>query len=327
MENKNQNLAGQAPAATLKDYISIARPDHWFKNVFMVPGMVLAMLAYDVSLELELIYKLIVGVFSTCLIASANYTINEWLDAPFDRYHPVKKNRPSVVSALTAKNVYLQYALLAVVGLGLAWTISIPFFLCEVWLFVMGVIYNVRPMRSKDRIYIDVLSESINNPIRLMLGWYIVVDATTLTPPPTSMMLAYWMGGAFLMGIKRFAEYRFIDNPEVAGLYRKSFAKYTERKLLVSVFFYALTAAFFLGIFLIKNRIELLLSFPLFALLFAWYLHMSYTADSEVQRPEKLYKNKSFMAFVAFLVVVVFVLFFVEIPGLQWLLTKTFDFS
>jgi len=26
----------------LKDYIAIARPDHWFKNVFMLLGIVLA---------------------------------------------------------------------------------------------------------------------------------------------------------------------------------------------------------------------------------------------------------------------------------------------
>ena len=25
---------------------------------------------------------------------SANYVINEWLDAPYDKYHPTKKNRP-----------------------------------------------------------------------------------------------------------------------------------------------------------------------------------------------------------------------------------------
>jgi len=29
------------------------------------------------------------------LDASSNYVINEMLDAPFDRLHPTKKNRPS----------------------------------------------------------------------------------------------------------------------------------------------------------------------------------------------------------------------------------------
>ena len=29
--------------ATIKNYIAIARPDHWFKNIFMLPGTALAL--------------------------------------------------------------------------------------------------------------------------------------------------------------------------------------------------------------------------------------------------------------------------------------------
>ncbi len=29
--------------ATIKKYIAIARPDHWFKNIFMLPGTALAL--------------------------------------------------------------------------------------------------------------------------------------------------------------------------------------------------------------------------------------------------------------------------------------------
>ena len=75
----------------------------------------------------------------------------------------------------------------------------------------MGIIYNVRPIRSKDRIYLDVLSESINNPLRLLLGWSAVLAGML---PPSSILMAYWMGGAFLMAVKRYAEYRFINDPE-----------------------------------------------------------------------------------------------------------------
>jgi hypothetical protein len=38
---------------------------------------------------------------------------------------------------------------------------------------MQGIFYNVRPMRTKDRAYLDVISESINNPLRLMIGWAI----------------------------------------------------------------------------------------------------------------------------------------------------------
>ncbi len=314
----------QRRPATISDYISIMRIDHWFKNIFMLPGLVIAWLAYPPEVNVAFLLRIVTGVFATCLIASANYVINEWLDAPFDRHHPTKKFRASVVADLQGPVVWSLWLGLAVVGLGLGWTISPAFFWTEVWLLVMGILYNVPPFRTKDRIYMDVLSESINNPIRLLLGWYLIVPSAL---PPSSMIMAYWMGGAFLMATKRYAEYRMIGDPQRAGQYRRSFKFYTERKLLISLFFYAITAAFFLGIFLVKDRIELLLSFPLFALLFAWYLDMAFDEDSAVQHPEKLYHHKKYMAYVVFLSIVVFALFYFDIPALHYLLERTFSLN
>ena len=34
----------------------------------------------------------------------------------------------------------------------------------------MACVYNVPPVRSKDQPYVDVLSEAINNPLRLLAG-------------------------------------------------------------------------------------------------------------------------------------------------------------
>ena len=260
--------------------------------------------------------SLLLGVISTCLIASANYTINEWLDAGSDRHHPVKQYRPSAAGRVTAPVAYLQWLLLAATGLGLATLVSRHFVVFSLALLVMGLIYNVKPLRTKDRQYLDVLSESINNPLRFMLGWSAVVSAAL---PPSSILLAYWMGGAYLMAIKRYAEYRFINDPERAGLYRRSFKFYTEETLLVSAFFYALSAAFFLGVFLIKYRIEFLLSMPFLALLFAWYLVIGMRAQSPAQHPEKLYHERSFMAYVALLGVLITLLFFVDLPWLRFL--------
>ncbi len=200
--------------------MALARPDHWFKNIFMLPGAALAMvLANQVGFGTELLY-LAVGIVSTCLIASANYTINEYLDAEFDRHHPVKRHRPSAAGLITARFAYTQWAFLSVAGLAIAWFLSLQFFLCALALLVMGLAYNVKPFRTKDRPYLDVISESINNPLRFMLGWAAIVGDVL---PPSSILLAYWMGGAYLMAIKRYAEYRFIGDPERAGLYRQSF--------------------------------------------------------------------------------------------------------
>jgi hypothetical protein len=130
------------------------------------------------------------------------------------------------------------------------------------------------------------------------------------------------MGGAYLMAIKRFAEYRFINDPARAGLYRRSFQFYTEEDLLVSAFFYALSAAFFLGVFLIKYRIEFLLCMPFLALLFAWYLVIGMRAHSPAQHPENLYREKGFVAYVSFLAALITALFFIDLPWLRFLVSN-----
>ena len=297
-------------------YVNIARPDHWFKNIFMLPGLLLA-LALGASIPENFILILIMGVVSVCLIASANYTINEYLDAEFDRHHPVKKNRPSVSGAIKPEFVVLQWLVLGSIGLYLSYLIKPEFLIANATLLVMGVLYNVNPIRTKDRVYMDVLSEAINNPLRFLLGWYLVVAPLI---PPSSVLLSYWMGGAFLMAVKRYAEYRFIDDPERAGLYRRSFIFYTEEKLLLSAFFYALTSAVFLGVFLVKYKIEFLLTLPLFAILFVWYLYIGMQVDSVSQAPEKLYKQKKFVLFVGALGVCALAMLFVELPWLNYLL-------
>ena len=137
----------QSSSFPIKEYIRIARIDHWFKNIFMLPGIALAMILTDVSAS-NAIVPIIIGILSTCFVASANYVINEWLDAEFDRHHPLKKHRPSATGNIQEKYVYIQYLLLIILGLGLAYSLTREFFIFSVILLVMGVAYNVKPVRT-----------------------------------------------------------------------------------------------------------------------------------------------------------------------------------
>jgi decaprenyl-phosphate phosphoribosyltransferase len=302
----------------MNNYVSIARPDHWFKNIFMLPGIALAIILDNVSFGPQLILDLVIAIIATCAVASANYTINEWLDAETDKFHPIKKSRPSVQGGVNALGVYFQWTLLSIIGIGLALSLNKQFALYALALLVMGLVYNVKPIRSKDRVHLDTLSESINNPLRFMLGWS-AVDTQLL--PPASILIIYWMGGAYLMAIKRYAEYRHIGDAEQAALYRRSFKFYSEESLLLAAFFYALTAAFFTGVFLIKYRVEYILAIPLLALLFVWYLWIGMRADSVTQNPERLYKERGFLVYLSFCFLVFLVLTFVDVPVLNTLLS------
>jgi 4-hydroxybenzoate polyprenyltransferase len=199
-------------------------------------------------------------------------------------------------------------------GIAVSLFVSRMFTVFALALWIMGCLYNIPPIRTKDVPYLDVLTESINNPLRMLLGWYAV---TSVLIPPVSLLIAYWMIGCYFMALKRFSELSEIRTKTDAGAYRASFKHYSPESLLVSVVFYASTASLFLGAFIIRYRIELILGFPLVALTMAIYLKLSFKAGSAVQNPEKLYREPLLMASFLATVLVMGLLLFIRIPQLE----------
>jgi decaprenyl-phosphate phosphoribosyltransferase len=305
---------------TLRGHLAIARVDHWVKQVFVLPGIFAALSSTDFHYSSKLWLRLALGFASVCLVASSNYVVNEVLDAPFDLSHPVKRNRPVPSGKVNIRLAYVQWIVLMIAGVGLGFLVGTAFGITMLVLWVMGCIYNIPPVRSKDLPYCDVLSESINNPLRMLGGWY-MTGITALAP--TSLLLSYWMVGCYFMAIKRYAEYRDIGDPVRAGTYRKSFRYYTLERLLVSIVFYGSAAMLFLGAFIMRYRLELILAFPLVALVMAVYLGLAFKTESAVVNPEKLYREPVLMASVFACAVAMGLLMIVDIPALQTIFKPT----
>lgn len=308
------------PHARIGDYIAIARPDHWIKHVMIVPGIVFAWLLAPGGPQVSdaAWFTIVVGFASACLISSANYVINEWLDAPFDAKHPKKQSRPAVRTAMDPMVVYIEYVMLIAAGLLLAFWVGRVFLITAAAFAVAGFLYNVRPFRTKDLPFLDVISESVNNPLRLLLGWFMVAPDFA---PPASLLLAYWAGGAFLMTVKRFAEHRFLSNGGATSAavahYRPSLAGYKESTLTVAALIYAQLFAFMMAVFLLKYRAEYILLFPPLVVLFALYMRIGYARDSAAQSPENLFKQPLLLGLALGIVALFLGLTFVDVPGLS----------
>src|SRR5437868_5519681 len=216
--------------SVLRPYVAIARPDHWVKNVFVLPGIVVA-LSFDRRIPS---IPWIAGLLAVCLVASSNYVLNELLDAPFDREHPIKRNRPVPSGQVSAPIAYAEWIALMLAGIALGLT---------------------DPFRS--------------------------------------------------------------------AAYLRSFAFYTQDRLLISVMFYGCHAMLFFGAFLMRYRLELVLSFPLVAVVMAAYLALAFKKQSAAQNPEKLYREPLLMASVVACAATMTALFFLNVPLLYRIFTPT----
>jgi 4-hydroxybenzoate polyprenyltransferase len=220
--------------------------------------------------------------------------------------------------------VILEWLALLGAGLASAFMASKAMFLIASIFALQGVVYNIPPIRTKDKAYLDVISESINNPLRLMIGWS-MVDPTTF--PPASIILAFWAGGAFLMAAKRLSEFREIvasHGRELLERYRASFAGYSETSLTVSCLIYSLYSSFFLAVFLIKYHVEYLLTVPVIIALFAQYIALAMQPGSSAQKPEKLFRERGLIVLVALLAAIFVVTTFVNIPLLDALTSQQY---
>jgi len=302
------------PLQRLRAHVAIARFDHSIKNLFVIPGIIVPLSVDPTLLTAHLLVNIVLAFMSITLVACSNYVVNEILDAPFDRLHPTKCNRPAAKGLVNIPLAYVQWIAMMITGIAIGLTISKPFAATAFVLWLMGCVYNIKPLRTKDLPYLDVLTESVNNPIRMLLGWYAV---QTKLIPPISLLMCYWMIGCYFMALKRFSELREFSDRIVARSYRASFGYYTPESLLVSVIFYASTAMLFLGAFAIRYRIELLLGFPFVAMVMTVYFKLSFQPASAVQNPEKLYREPRLMGWTIATIGVLGGLLFFRVPLLE----------
>lgn len=289
----------------INDYIAIARPEHWIKNIFVVAGSVLALLLSPAPIKSMPLFNIIFALISVCLVASSNYVLNEILDAKRDRWHPKKSDRPLVKTTISISGAYTEYVLLAIAGLALGWCVNSAFFHTSLVFWIMGIVYNVPPIRSKELPILDVLTEAINNPIRLCIGWFAVDSASF---PPSSIILSFWMLGAFLMAAKRLAELKEINDPVIAANYRSSFSWYTENRLVITLVAYSSGCMFFSAIAMMKYHPELILSAPFLMVLFGYILKLTYEPNSVIQNPELLFRKPLFIVYSLFISVLMYLL-------------------
>jgi decaprenyl-phosphate phosphoribosyltransferase len=296
----------------IKNLLDVFRPKRWYRNLTMVLGSVIALKLLHISFHqitrASTLTHFFIVLIATCLVASGNYGINEVLDAEADSHHPEKKHRAIPSGRISARLVIYLSILWYVLGLAMVAALgNVAVFVSVALLFVSGIVYNVPPIRLKDRAYVDFTSEALNNPIRFLIGWYAITNSHHIAP--ASFVLGYWFLGVFLMASKRFGEIRIINNQKTAKKYRLSLAHYTEEKLLMSMIAGLTAFSYMFGALSLKYSVDVILVLPFIVGWVVWFFALAFEKDTIVISPERIFEKGYFMSY-SIIVLAVFIFCF-----------------
>jgi decaprenyl-phosphate phosphoribosyltransferase len=261
----------------------------------------------------EFLWRLGAAFMLTWTVSTANYVLNEIADLPFDIHHPTKRFRPLVRGEIRRGPFAFLGLMLIVVGLGVSLLVSSRgFFLALLALFLAGIVYNVRPIRTKDIPFLDAISESANNPIRFLIGWYAFAPSHDF-PPPT-LLLCWWSFGNFLMVAKRLSEFRFLG--EKAADYRSSHKRYTRGSLLAGMIGSAAICLAAFLYFAAVFKLQTFFAIAPFILIFFLLVFQKTLREAEVmEEPEKLLISPKFALYTIFLLLLFILSFFKDSIG------------
>jgi 4-hydroxybenzoate polyprenyltransferase len=148
--------------------IRLARPLDWIKNVFVVLPLPFAVAG---GAHFEAV-SFLLGLAGFCLVNSAVYVLNDLCDAPADRLHPRKCNRPIAAGVVPPLLAGIQIALLFPAGMALCVSAGKPGTAALVGLYI--VLNLAYCLGAKHVALLDVFLLSAGFVIRVILGCVLV---------------------------------------------------------------------------------------------------------------------------------------------------------
>ncbi len=135
----------------LRAAIKTGRPKEWIKNVFVFAGLLFSGKFNQPHDVLEAVITFV----AFCMISSAGYFVNDLIDVELDRKHPKKRFRPLAAGELSEGMAKAIAPGLAVIAIGIAFTVN-----WQVGLMVVG--YGVAQMAYslglKQIVIVDVMT-------------------------------------------------------------------------------------------------------------------------------------------------------------------------
>jgi len=216
--------------------VRLLRPKQWSKNLLVFAGLIFTG-SFTIT---DLVLRTLIAFVAMCLASSGTYALNDALDAPKDRLHSKKKNRPVAAGEVSPGAATILGVILMAAGCGLAFYLNLASgYVVVSYLFLQGL-YNGALRKIP---IADVFGLSIGFVLRAMLG------ATAIWVSISGWLLFCTGALALLLG---FAKRRNEFVVEAEGS-RESLGRYTLKSLDSLVVIAACVAAICYGIYSLES--------------------------------------------------------------------------
>lgn len=175
-------------------YWRAMRPQQWVKNAFVWAGFLFARMWHDATLATDVA----VAFIAFCLLASAVYIGNDWIDRDDDRVHPLKRARPIAAGQISGLHASALALLLGLAALALAAWVGTELVAILLVYLILNAVYSLGLKRI---VIVDVFAVALGFLLRILAG----TVGVGIVPSPWLLMCGLML--TLLLGFgKRRAE-------------------------------------------------------------------------------------------------------------------------
>lgn len=196
------------PAAIL----SSMRPRQWTKNLIVFAPLIFSGLMGSV----DAIVRSTAAFVAFCLVSGALYIVNDLIDAPNDRIHETKRERPIASGALSPRTALIAAVAAVSVAAAVGVILGPPFLLVIVG---FGALQAAYVTWTKHQVILDVMSISIGFVLRAIAGGVAIAVPVSSWLLLCAGLLALFLGFAKRRHELLLLEERAFEHRPVLGDY------------------------------------------------------------------------------------------------------------
>jgi len=170
------------------------RVNQWIKNLVVFTAILFSGKLFEPDLFIRTLW----AFFIFCLLSSTSYVLNDIIDLPYDKKHPIKRFRPIASGLITMPEATFMVFLFTLVSLILSLFFSISFFFLSLLFILLHFFYS---LYLKKHPIVDIFAISFSFMIRTFGG-----EIASGYHIPIWLVLTIFFVSLFMATVKRHAE-------------------------------------------------------------------------------------------------------------------------